>query len=190
MVVIQLNNEIILQIILATKTDFDNKLKDLNRKIVSNKTKDLVIENKLKKLKAFDSSYFQGKSQFEDDGMQNSLVFQPMQKYFKLASDNPSIILSWKSKGLSDERIKYLNEILDLQQNYVGTKARVRFTGDCLKQEKITFNLGKIVNIYVAYEIEKSVNISSYPILENCLFGAVKITSMLMLISINIQYWI
>ena len=99
---------------LATKTDFDNKLKDLNRKIVSNKTKDLVIENKLKKLKAFDSSYFQGKSQFEDDGMQNWLVFQPMQKYFKLASDNPSIILSWKSKGLSDERIKYLNEILDL----------------------------------------------------------------------------
>ena len=40
----------------------------------------------------------------------------------------------------------------------------------------MTFNHGKIVNIYTVYEIEKSVNISSYPTLENCLFGAVKLT--------------
>ena len=31
--------------------------------------------------------------------------------------------------------------------DYVGTKAKVKFSGDCLKQEKITFNHGKIVNI-------------------------------------------
>ena len=36
---------------LVTKTYFDNKLSDLNGKIVSNKTKDLVIEKELKKLK-------------------------------------------------------------------------------------------------------------------------------------------
>ena len=35
----------------VTKADFDNKLLDLNRKIVSNKTKHLIIENELKKLK-------------------------------------------------------------------------------------------------------------------------------------------
>ena len=29
---------------------------------------------------------------------------------------------------------------------------------------------------YIVYKIEKSVNISSYPTLENCLFGAVKLT--------------
>ena len=34
---------------LVKKTDFDNKLSSLNRKIVSDKAKDLVIENKLKK---------------------------------------------------------------------------------------------------------------------------------------------
>ena len=81
---------------LVTKTDFDNKLTDLNRKIFSNKTKDLlnIIENELKKLKAFDSSYFQGKSHFEEDVTKHWLVFQPMQRYFKLASDNPNIILS------------------------------------------------------------------------------------------------
>ena len=52
----------------------------------------------------------------------------------------------------------------------------VKFNGDCLKQEKITFNHGKTVNIYIVYEIEKSVNISSYPMLENFLFGSVKLT--------------
>ena len=163
---------------LVTKTDFDNKLSGLNRKIVPIKTKYLVVEEELKKLEAFDSSYFRGKNYFGDDGTQNWLVFQPMQIYFKLASDNPSIILLWKSKGLSNESIKSpntFNKILNPLQYYVGIKASVRFSGDCLKQEKITFNHGTIVNIYIVYEIEKSVNISSYPPPENCLFGAVKI---------------
>ena len=61
--------------------------------------------------------------------------------------------------------------------DYVGFKARLKFNGDCLKQEKITLIHGKIVNIYIAYEIERSINISSYPKLESCLFfGEVKLT--------------
>ena len=106
-------------------------------------------------------------------------MFQPIQRYLKLASDNPSTILSWKSKGLSDKSIKTptaSNKILNPSQHYVGTKARIKFIRDCLKQEKITFNHGKILNIYIVYEIEKSVDISSYPTLENCLSGAVKLT--------------
>ena len=47
---------------------------------------------------------------------------------------------------------------------------------DCLKEEKITFNQVKIVPIYVVCEIERNANISSCPALENCLFGAVKLT--------------
>ena len=68
------------------------------------------------------------------------------------------------------------NKILDPSQVYVGNKVRVKFSGDCLKQEKETFNHGKIVNIYIIYEIEESVNVSSYATLENCSFGAVKLT--------------
>ena len=65
---------------LITKTDFDVKLPSLNSKITSNKTKHLLIENELKKLKTFDSIYFRGKSHFEyDDGAQNWLVFQPIE---------------------------------------------------------------------------------------------------------------
>ena len=68
---------------LITKTDFDVKLSNLNGKITTNKTKHLIVENELKKLKTFDSIYFRGKSHFGEDGMQNCLVFQPIQKYFK-----------------------------------------------------------------------------------------------------------
>ena len=32
------------------------------------------------------------------------------------------------------------------------------------------------MNIYIVYEISKSFNISEYPTLENCLFGAVSLT--------------
>ena len=68
---------------LVTKTDFDNKLSSLKKKITSNKTKHLIVENELKKLETFDSIYFRSKSHFEDDGTQNYLVFQPMHRYFR-----------------------------------------------------------------------------------------------------------
>ena len=66
-----------------TKTDFDAKLSSLNIKITSNKSKHLLAENELKELKTFDSSYFIGKSHFEEDGTKNWLVFQPIYRYFK-----------------------------------------------------------------------------------------------------------
>ena len=66
-----------------TKTDFDAKLSRLNRKRTANKSKNLLVENEFKKLKTFDSSYFIGKSHFEEDGTQKYLVFQPINQYFK-----------------------------------------------------------------------------------------------------------
>ena len=73
---------------LITKTDFDAKLSSFNRKITANKSKNLLLEYELKKLKTFDSSYFIGKSHFEEDGTQNYLVFQPINKYFKVIANN------------------------------------------------------------------------------------------------------
>ena len=87
--------------------------------------------------------------------------------------------MSYKSKGLSDESFKpptTSTNILNPSLVYVGTKKRVEFKGSCLKQNKTTFNHGKIVNIYIVYEINRNFDISSYPLLENCLFGAVKLT--------------
>ena len=81
---------------MITKADFDAKLSRINRKITENKTKNLLVENELNKLKIFDLSYFIGKSHFEEDGTQN---------YFKVIS-NTVYVSSWKSKGLSAESIK------------------------------------------------------------------------------------
>ena len=133
----------------------------------------------MKKLERFGSIYFRGKRHFEDDGILNYLVFQTVSRFFKTVSANDSNILLWKSKGLSDESIKpptTSNKMLNPSLDFVGTKARVKFNGDCLKQEKITFNYGKIVYIYIVYETEKSVDINSYYTLKSCLFGAVKLT--------------
>ena len=47
---------------------------------------------------------------------------------------------------MSDESIKAPtapNKLVDPSRDYVGTKTRVKFSGDCLKQEKITFNRWK-----------------------------------------------
>ena len=44
-----------------------------------------------------------------------------------------------------------------------------------MKQDKSTFNHGKIVNIYIVYEIDKLYT-KSHPTLVNCLFGAISIT--------------
>ena len=72
---------------LITKTDFDAKLSSLKRKITQNKTKHLLVENELNKLKTFDSSYFIGKSNFDEDGTQNYFVFQTIKKYFKVITN-------------------------------------------------------------------------------------------------------
>ena len=140
---------------MRTKIDFDVKLSSLNRKITASKSKNVLVENELKRLKTFDSSYFIGKSHFEDDGTQNYLVFQPINRYFKVIA-NTDYVSSWKSKGLSAESIKPPNTSdngLTPILNYYGTKARVKFTGSCLKQPKLSYTHGKIVNIYIVYVI-------------------------------------
>ena len=71
-----------------TKTVFDTKLLSLNRKSTENKSKHLLVENELKKLKTFDSSYFIGKSHFDEDGTQSYLVFQTILKYFKVITNS------------------------------------------------------------------------------------------------------
>ena len=41
----------------------------------------------------------------------------------------------------------------------------------------MTYAHGKVVNIYIVYEISRSINISDYLTLENCVFGAVSLTN-------------
>ena len=104
-----------------------------------------------------------------------------MYRYFKITAGvgNGSYIYYRQSKGLSDERINSMrtpNHNITPNVDYYGTEARAEFNGSRLKQGSVTFNHGRVVNIYIVYEISKSVSISDYPTLENCLFGAVSFT--------------
>ena len=98
----------------------------------------------MNKLKTFYSSYFIGKSHFED-GTQNYLVFQPINKYFEMIT-NTDYVSSWKSKGLFAENIKpptTSDNSLTPALSYYGTKIRVKFTASSLKNLKFHILMGK-----------------------------------------------
>ena len=140
---------------LATKTALttvENKITDIsslvkksdyNRKITE-------FENNIKKLEAYDSSYYNGKKYFDqEDGTQSYLAFLPKRKYFKLNSIAFIVdrVLSWQSNGLSNESIKPAatsNNSRNPKLNYYGTKTRVQFIGSCLKQSNHIFTHKKL----------------------------------------------
>ena len=158
---------------LITQTDFDAKLSSLNRKIPANKTKHFLNDN--------DLSYYRGKQYFDEgSGKQNYLVFLPISKYFKLNSvaGAADYVLSWQSKGLSNESIKppTTNNSLTPELNYCGTKTRLKFTKSCLKQSSHILTHKNIVNIYIVYELAASSSNVNDPTIKNCLFGAVTLT--------------
>ena len=69
------------------------------------------------------------------------------------------------------------NDILDPLLNYIYVRPIIKFDGQCLKQNKVTFTHKNVVNIYIVYEI----NLWVYKhndgfTLGNSLFGAVKST--------------
>ena len=131
----------------------------------------------MNKLKTFDSSYFIVKSHFEEDGVQNYLVFQPITRYFKVIG-NTNMVSSWKSKGLSAETKPPTTSDNSLAPtlSYSGTKTKLKFTGSCLKQSKISYTHGTIANIYIVYELGASSSNINDPTLKDCLFGAVTLT--------------
>ena len=126
-------------------------------------------------------SYYSGKQCFDEgSSKQNYLVFLPIGKYFKLnlVAGAADYVLSWQSKGLSNESIKppTTNNSLTPELNYYGTKPRVKFTKSCLKQPSHILTHKNIVNIYIVYELAASSSNVNNPTIKNCLFGAVTLT--------------
>ena len=147
---------------LITKTDFDAKLSSLNRKTTANKTKHFLNDN--------DLSYYRGKQYFDErSGKQNYLVFLSLKKYFKLNSVAGVVnhVLSWQSKGLSNESIKQpitsSDNSLTPELNYYVTKTKIKFTGSYLKQLSRILTHEKVLNIYIVYELTASRSHDSDP---------------------------
>ena len=135
---------------LATKaalTTVENKIPNISNLVKKSdyNTNITSIESSVKKLQAYDLSYFRGKQYFDEgDGKQNYLVFLRMRKYFKLNTVVGVVdhVLSWQSKGLSNESIKpptTSNNSVNPKLSYYDTKLRVQFTRSCLKQPNFIF---------------------------------------------------
>ena len=100
-----------------------------------------------------------------------------MYRYFKAFSITQ--YAEYVSDGnLNDYLMKVLRRLLRLiiTLSYHNTKIRVKFNGGCLKQPKISYTHGTIVNIYIVYELGASGSNDNDPTLKNCLFGAVTLT--------------
>ena len=98
----------------------DNKLKNLNKKVTSNKAKHVLVENESHELsekvelistkgltKDRKNKYWIliGEKYFSSDVLQNHLAFKSFNKYIEFFSKTGKIY-SWKSKGMSEEIIK------------------------------------------------------------------------------------
>ena len=92
---------------------------------------------------------------------------------------NIDYISPWKSKRLSAGSIKpptTSDNSLTPALSYYGTRTRVKFTGSCLKQSKISYTHGKVVNIYIVYELGASSSHNNDPAQKGCLLCAVTLT--------------
>ena len=186
---------------LIKKSDYDTKIKEIESKYVSDAgfdsklaqanvitkrnfdVKITEVENNIKKLKTFDSSYSMGKNYFDENGTQNYLVFQAIFRYFEINTINntTNYVSSWQSKGLSTEVTKPPstsdNSLKPILSYYLASRVRVKFSGSCLKQDKITFAHGNVVNIDIVYELCASSSKNSDPTIKSSLFGAVTLTT-------------
>ena len=122
------------------------------------------------------ASYFRGKNYFDADGTQNYLVFQVVYKYFEDADASKTIIKfyanSWKLKGLSDEKISSVSGFKRPFIEHTNARIKLKFDEIILIQ-KLSTSLGLIVNYYIVYKSNPRTN-SSNIVLENCLFGKIK----------------
>ena len=130
------------------------------------------------------ASYFRGKNYFDgNDGAQNTLVFQTMQKRFNLL--NQDQIDKWKSKGLSNQYLNLVGTVGDIVLSKPVKPMHVIFNrkGALIQDDNDIIAVGPIANIYIVYKTSPKTINSSF-VFGDCLFGAIKIT-ILILILIN-----
>ena len=131
-------------------------MRNLNKKITSNKTKHLVVENEFKELQIFDSNLFNGQSYFNNDGAQFFLIFQPIYK----------TISPYKANKTLSPKLIWMS----------SSKIRLRFKGSCLKQDKASFTSNNVVNLH-SHELDRwSQDVNAKFTLKNCLLENVEIT--------------
>ena len=105
-------------------------------------------------------------------------MFQGVYKYFEDVDASKTIIKfhanSWISKRLSDEKTISDSGFKRSFIEYLNARIELKFDESILRQKLSTF-LGLIANYYIVYKLNPRTN-SSDIVLENCLFGKIKMT--------------
>ena len=171
------------------KQHIADDVKRVDDKATKNSSDFLGFESRLKKKVDTlgdvqrEASYFRGKNYYDSDGLQNYFVFNGIFTSFKRSGYN---ITSWKSTGLYDYnkdnavKLDAVNYSAGLAPKLTTAsengKLNVRFSVNVLKQPKIHYNHGKIIDIYVTCKLRKRAISSPDFTVQNAFFGAAKLT--------------
>ena len=150
---------------LVKMTEFDDKLKNLNKNVISNKTKNVLLENELnelsKKVKARSTkgltkdlinkfSILNGAKYFSSAIFRNDQYLYQLEKYIKYFSDTTRIDL-WKSNGMSEKNIKNITKSnRHFAPAFVDHHVLpdINFNGQCLINNNISIPK-KVIYIYI-----------------------------------------
>ena len=123
---------------------------------LATKAESKAEQDNILKLQTYDSSAFIGQSYFINDRSQNFLIFQPIFNTSTMAAGLTDTIVDWKSRDLPNKRIKphiTPNHSLSPKLTWMNnSKIKVRFKGSYLKQDKTSFTLRHVVNLFIAYK--------------------------------------
>ena len=181
---------------MITKADFDAKLKNISDRVTNNKSKDILLDNELKKLKTRvgssekiklnevqkEISFVRG---FIYHTQNSNLVYECKASSMKF---HISGILEWKPKYIYDSLNKnVLNSVQNTKtvspniKKSINGQLHVSFNGNYFKQDPITIPY-IIINIYDVYKLDpiSSTRNTDYTI-QNALLGAMKITKTLLI---------
>ena len=176
---------------LITKTDFDTKLKNISDRVTNNKSKDILLNNELKKLKTrVDSSEKIKLNDLQKEISFNTGFFYYLQQSYldyecKIDSfifDNKKI-LKWSSTGIFNYSDYYsMNAIKDTKKELPRLKNNdetyVYLQGSHFQQRNIIItDNSNVINIYIVYKLDpiSSTRDTTFTI-QNVLFGAMEIT--------------
>ena len=163
---------------LITKTDFDAKLKNIGDRVTNNKSKDLLLDNELKKLKTLVDST--AKIKFDEVQKENSfnrgffyylqqiyLVYDCKMGSFQFTAGK---ISTWKSTGVGDSK-----SVLPGLKN--DGRMHGSLSGNHFQQNKVIIPNNNNVNIYFVYKTNPIASTRDYTFtVQNALFGAMEIT--------------
>ena len=176
---------------LIKNTDFDAKLKNISDRVTSDKAKDLLLDNELKKLKTLVGS--SAKIKFDEvqkeNGFNRGFFYYVLQSYLvyecKMDSFNftSKKISKWKSTSIfvysDDSSMKGIEDTKTrLPELKKDGRIHVYLQGNHFQQNNVIIpNNNDVINIYVFYKLDpiSSTRNTDYTI-QNALFDAMKIT--------------